>query len=186
MVEGEEDDESYACDFPDSMINDDKDDATNEDEVKDDDVEKMDDVAKEKDNDDHTDHIIVRTHATGSMEKELTSTVSPPTATTSKTKRKRGFTYNKTKILPGSITGMCKQRDLAVQKDQEIATTSVLKLISKEFATNRLKLIEELFRKHVQNITLNLYPTPSSSAADLQHRLYLNMKSKPQVQAADP
>ncbi|GJR88064.1 hypothetical protein Tco_0212075 [Tanacetum coccineum] len=52
-------------------------------------------------------------------------------------------------------------------------------------------MIEELFRKHIQHRTLNLYPTTSSSTAekstaDLQQQLYLNMKSKPQDQAADP
>nr|GEV13574.1 hypothetical protein [Tanacetum cinerariifolium] len=41
------------------------------------------------------------------------------------------------------------------------------------------------------NTTLNLYPTTTSSTidistTDLQHQLYLNMKSKPQDQAADP
>ncbi|GJZ43520.1 hypothetical protein Tco_0590775 [Tanacetum coccineum] len=55
--------------------------------------------------------------------------------------------------------------DLAVQKDQEIAP--------------------------INNTTLNLYPTTSSSTteistADLQYQLYVNMKSKPQDQAADP
>ncbi|GJV61130.1 hypothetical protein Tco_1467230 [Tanacetum coccineum] len=43
----------------------------------------------------------------------------------------------------------------------------------------------------MQNTTLNLYPTTSSSTAKisttaLQHQLYLNMRSKPQDQAADP
>ncbi|GKD24660.1 hypothetical protein Tco_1230874 [Tanacetum coccineum] len=43
----------------------------------------------------------------------------------------------------------------------------------------------------MQNTTFNLYPTTSSSTAEistssLQHQLYLNMKSKPQDQAADP
>nr|GEV06934.1 hypothetical protein [Tanacetum cinerariifolium] len=42
----------------------------------------------------------------------------------------------------------------------------------------------------MHNTTLNLYPTTSSSTAgksfaDLQHQLYLNMKSNPQDQAAD-
>nr|GEU60996.1 hypothetical protein [Tanacetum cinerariifolium] len=96
MVEGEKDKESYAY----------------EDEVKDDDVEKMDAAAEEKDNNDHTDHTLVGTHETGSMEtrneqmqtlistpaisprkdlslskiisKELTKNVSLTTATTSK------------------------------------------------------------------------------------------------------
>ncbi|GJS77880.1 hypothetical protein Tco_0727761 [Tanacetum coccineum] len=45
-----------------------KDDNKDEDEEKDDDVEKTDYVANEKDNDDHTDHTLVETQATGSME----------------------------------------------------------------------------------------------------------------------
>ncbi|GKA31099.1 hypothetical protein Tco_0717404, partial [Tanacetum coccineum] len=205
------------------------------------------DAAEEKDNDDQTDHTLVRIHATGSMEtrndqiqtpiptptrsprkdlsldktisEELKTPVSPTTATTSKSKNKRGFTSNKTKILPGSIAGievldhcnnvvpeltfsktneiikeeMPRLVKLAVQKDQEIASTSVPELISKEFATHGLKMIEELFRKHMQNTTVNLYPTsstPSSSTAtmsttDLQYQLYLNMKSKYQDQATD-
>ncbi|GKC69560.1 hypothetical protein Tco_1115443 [Tanacetum coccineum] len=161
MVEGEEDEESYASKFTDSMFNDDddsgtriepgshkenlevvvddyvikkKDDKKDENEEKYDDVEKIDDVVEEKDNDDHTNHKLVRTHATGIMEtrneqmqtpistlnrpprkdlsldktisEEFTETVSPITATTSKSKCKRGFTSNKTKILPGSIADM--------------------------------------------------------------------------------
>ncbi|GKF17030.1 hypothetical protein Tco_0061948, partial [Tanacetum coccineum] len=81
--------------------------------------------------------------------------------------------------------------NLAVNKDREIAPINVPELISEEFATHGPKMIEELFRKHMQNTTLNLYPTTSSSTAeistaDLQQQLYLNMKSKPQDQAADP
>ncbi|GKA65386.1 hypothetical protein Tco_0765093 [Tanacetum coccineum] len=139
MVKCEEDKESYASEFADSMLNDDDfDDEKDEDELKDDDVEKSDDAAEEKDNDDHTDHTLVQTHATGSMEtrnekmqtpiptptrspkselssdktisEKLTAPVSPITATTSKTKTKRGFTSNKKKILPGSIAGMCRRR----------------------------------------------------------------------------
>nr|GEV12021.1 hypothetical protein [Tanacetum cinerariifolium] len=51
MFEGEEDEESHASEFADSMFNDDDD----SDEKKDDDAEKMDDIAKEKDNDDYID-----------------------------------------------------------------------------------------------------------------------------------
>ncbi|GKF26834.1 hypothetical protein Tco_0082728 [Tanacetum coccineum] len=84
--------------------------------------------------------------------------------------------------------------DLVVTKDREITPTNLPELISKEFAAHGPKMNEELFRKHMQNTTLNLYPTsstPSSSTAiistaDLQYQLYLNMKSKPQEQAADP
>ncbi|GJW75139.1 hypothetical protein Tco_0134509 [Tanacetum coccineum] len=157
MVEGEEDEESYASKFDDSMFNDDDDSGTRikprshkenpevvdddevnakekQDEKKDDDAKKTDDAAEEKENDDHTDHTLVGTHATGSMEtrngqtqttiptpnrsprkdlssnttisEELTAPVSPTIATTFKTKSKKGFTLNKTKILLGSIVGM--------------------------------------------------------------------------------
>ncbi|GJU20210.1 hypothetical protein Tco_1153552 [Tanacetum coccineum] len=252
MVEGEEDEESYVSEFANSMLNDDDvddfDDATNEEEVKDDDVGKIDDAAKENDNDDHTDHTLVETYATGSMEtrneqtqtpiptpirsprkdlssdktisEELTTTVSPTTATTSLTKSKKGFTSNKTKILPGGIASMIRRREvldhcnnvvsemtfaktnemikeemphlvnLAVNKDREINPINVPDMISKEFATNGPKMIEEQFQKHMQNTAINLYPTTSSSTAkkstaDLQQLLYLNMNSKPQDQAAD-
>ena len=81
--------------------------------------------------------------------------------------------------------------NLAVNKDREVSSVNVLELVAKEFATQGPKMIEELFRKHMQNTTLNLYPTTSSStarksSADLQHQLYLNIKSKPQDQIADP
>nr|GEY60143.1 hypothetical protein [Tanacetum cinerariifolium] len=86
MVEGEEDEESYAIEFADSMFNDDDDSSTmieleshkenlkvddddevndkkKQDEKKDDDVKKTDDATEEKENDDHTDHTLVGTHA---------------------------------------------------------------------------------------------------------------------------
>ncbi|GJS43503.1 hypothetical protein Tco_0568546 [Tanacetum coccineum] len=181
MVEGEEDEESYVSEFVDSMLNDDVDDS----------------------------------HTRIEPEKEVTAPVSPTTATTFKTKFKRGFTSNKTKMLPGSIDGMRRRRvldhcnnvvpemtftntnemiknemprliNLAINKDRKVDPINVPALIFKEFATHGPKMIEELFKKHMQNTTLNLYPTTSSSTADLQQQLYLNMKSKTQDQTADP
>ncbi|GJX23598.1 retrovirus-related pol polyprotein from transposon TNT 1-94 [Tanacetum coccineum] len=75
--------------------------------------------------------------------------------------------------------------NLAINKDREVDPINAQEMIAKEFATHRPKTIEELFRKHMQNTTLNLYPTTSTStagksSAHLQHQLYLNMKSKPQ------
>nr|GEX80293.1 hypothetical protein [Tanacetum cinerariifolium] len=173
MVEGEEDDESYASEFAVTMLNDDVDafgtriepeshkenlkvvddddvnDKQKQDESKDDNVDKMDDAAEEKDNDDHTDQTLVRTHTMGSMK-----------------------TRN-------------KQREVVDHCNNVVPEITVPELISKEFATHEPKMIEELFCKHMQNTTHNLYPTTSSSTAkksttDLQHQLYLNMKSKPQ------
>ncbi|GKA26598.1 hypothetical protein Tco_0712707 [Tanacetum coccineum] len=176
---------------------------------------------------------------------ELADTVTPTTATSSKTpstttRHKKSFTP-KTRRLPGSIAGMCKRLirshiktkfitreffvekikeviqhcdkivpeltvtmtnemlkkerpclvKLAVNKDREVSPVDISGMVSKEFATHGPKLIEELFRKHMQNTTLNLYPktkssTATTSSADLQQQLHLSMKTKPQDQAADP
>ncbi|GKA37723.1 hypothetical protein Tco_0724288 [Tanacetum coccineum] len=183
------------------------------------------------------------------LSQELTKTVSPSTATTSKAKSKFKAkskakpTSSKSKILPGTIAGMCRRRGLirnhlkstfvtneffmgkiqevldhcnnvvpeltfaktnemlkeevprlvnfAVNRDREIAPTNVPELISKEFVAHAPGIIAELFQKHMQNTTLNLYPTTSSSTtttstADIQHQLYLKMKSNNQDHAADP
>nr|GEZ08572.1 hypothetical protein [Tanacetum cinerariifolium] len=144
-----------------------------QDESKDDSIEKTDDVAEEKDNDDHTDRTLVGTYATCSIEtrnkqmqtpiptpnrslrkelsldktilEELTAPVSPTTATTSKSKSKRGFTSNRTKILPRSITGMCGRRG-------QIHTH-----IKTEFVTHELFMgkIREVI-DHCNNVVLEL------------------------------
>ncbi|GJZ91419.1 hypothetical protein Tco_0663346 [Tanacetum coccineum] len=75
--------------------------------------------------------------------------------------------------------------NLAVNKDREVDPIHAQKMIAKEFATHGPKIIEELFRKHMLNTTTTCTPTAGKSSADLQHQLYLNMKSKPQDQAAD-
>ncbi|GJZ20500.1 hypothetical protein Tco_0557090 [Tanacetum coccineum] len=205
-----------------------------EDDGKKDDIGEKTDDAKEKDNDDHNDHSMIKPQATGSKEirtekmqtpiptptrsprkglssdkiifEELTASVSPTTATTSKqkskSKTKKGF--NKTRILPGSIDGMCMRRG-------QIRTHIKQKFITHEFFMGKIREVldhcnnvvpeltfaktNELIKKEIPrlNTTLNLYPTshtPSSSTAtistaDLQYQLYLNMKLKPQDRAAD-
>ncbi|GKA46820.1 hypothetical protein Tco_0739703, partial [Tanacetum coccineum] len=217
MVEAEEDEESYASEFADSIFNDDddsgtriepeshkenlevvadddvtkkKDDKKGEDEEKDDNIGKIGNATEEKDNADHIDQTLVGTHVTGSTEtrneqmqtpiptpnrsfrkylssdktisKELMATVSPTTAITSKSKSKRGFTSNKTKILPevldhcnnvvleltfAKANEMIKEEiprlvHLTVTKEREITPTNVPELISIEFATHAPKLIE--------------------------------------------
>nr|GEV24035.1 hypothetical protein [Tanacetum cinerariifolium] len=150
---------------------------------------------------------------------ELAVTVSPFTSTTSKVKSKfkakskAKSTSIKSKILPvvheildkinniapkmtvSKTNEIIKEAlprlvDLAVTRDREIAPTNVPEIISKEFAAHAPRIIAKLFQKHMQNTTLNLYPTTSSSTAttstaDLQHQLYLTMKSNHQDQAAD-
>ncbi|GKA59669.1 hypothetical protein Tco_0758982 [Tanacetum coccineum] len=224
MVEGKDDDESYASEFPDLVFNDNDDSSTrikpeshnkNPEIVDDDDEtekekkdEKKDDI-EDKDNDDQTDHTLARPIS------------------------------NKSKILPRSIPGMCRRRGLIrthlqstfvtneffmgkirevldhcntvvpeltfarinemlkeeiprlVNQDREIVPKNVPELVSKEFADHAPVIIAKLFQKHMQNTTLNLYPATSSSTdttstVDIQHQLYLTMKSNPQDQAANP
>ncbi|GKB61573.1 hypothetical protein Tco_0917759 [Tanacetum coccineum] len=67
---------------------------------------------------------------------------------------------------------------LRLNKDREVSPVDISGMVSKEFVAHGPKLIEELFRKHMQNTTLNLYPktmslTATTSSADLQQQLYL-------------
>ncbi|GJY09747.1 hypothetical protein Tco_0377932 [Tanacetum coccineum] len=278
MVEGEEDEESYASVFADFVFNDGVDDSgtkiepgshkehpeyvTNNDEE----IEKEKKDEKEKDiADDGTGSKEIRkeqkqtpipsptrsprnvSSSDKTVFEELTATISPTTATTSKdsstTKRKKRSFLHMIKILLGSIVGMCRRHgqirshiknkfityeffmskiqevldhcnkvlpetifektnemirnempclvNLAINKDRVVDPINAKEMIAKEFATHGPKMIEELFRRNMQNTTLNLYPTTSMSTAgksfaDLQHQLYLIMKSKPQDQAANP
>ncbi|GJT28025.1 hypothetical protein Tco_0908300 [Tanacetum coccineum] len=221
MVKGEEDEESYASAFGESVFNDDfvvslkemkdeevekeKEDEEIEKEKKDEEVEKeKEDVEIEKEQD-------IADDGTG-------ATISPTTTTTSKDsftikRKKRSFSH-KTKTLPGSIAGMCRRRGqihshiknkfitheffmgkirevldhwnkvvpemtftktyemikeemlrlvkLAVDKDREVSPVDISDIVSKKFVAHGPKMIEELFQKHMQNTTLNLYPTTSS------------------------
>nr|GEW35874.1 copia protein [Tanacetum cinerariifolium] len=143
-----------------------KDDEKDEDEVKDDDVyvEKMDAATEAKDTDDHTNHTLVRTHAAGSVETrndhmltpiptptrsprkdlsldKMTANVSPNTTTTSNNKRKKGFTSNKIKILPGSIASMYMRRG-------QIRTHIKTKFVTREFFMGKI----QEFLDHCNNV----------------------------------
>nr|GEU63746.1 hypothetical protein [Tanacetum cinerariifolium] len=104
--------------------------------------------------------------------KELTATVSPTIATTSKDsstiKHKKRFFSNKTRFYQELLLECVEEKEmlrltkLAVDKDLESTPVNILAMVSKEFATHGPKRIEDLFQKHMQNTTLNLYPTTSS------------------------
>ncbi|GJU75652.1 hypothetical protein Tco_1272722 [Tanacetum coccineum] len=182
MVEGDENEESYASEFDDSTLNDDDDfgakiepeshkehpeniDDEDENEKKDDDHKKV------EDNDDHTDHTLIREVL------DHYKNVVPE------------LTFTKTnEMLKEEVPRLV---NLAVNRDREIAPTNVPELISNEFAARAPRIIADLFQKHMQNTTLNLYPTTSSSTAststvDIKHQLYLTMKLNSQDQAANP
>ncbi|GKA16885.1 hypothetical protein Tco_0696722 [Tanacetum coccineum] len=177
--EGDEDEESYASEFADSMLNDDDNSGTRiepkshkenpknvDDDDDENDKEKKDegnrDDAEDKDNDDHSDHTLVESKEIGSIEtrkekmqtpilsptrcprtnlssdktlsQELTESVSPSTAKSSKAKRKSRFISRKCKIILRKMTvaktnEMIKEAiprlvDLAVTRDREIAPTN--------------------------------------------------------------
>nr|GEU56458.1 DNA-directed DNA polymerase [Tanacetum cinerariifolium] len=159
-------------------------------EKKDDDVEKTDEVVKEKDNDE----VASREKKNDKIEKEKKYDDNEKMDEIEKEKKDDDVekTDEVVKEKDNDETNkMIKEEtlrlvNLAVNKDREVDTINVPELISKEFTTHGPKMIEELFRRHMQNRTLNLYPTTSSSTVDLQQQLYLNMKIKLQDQVADP
>ncbi|GKE57610.1 hypothetical protein Tco_1496795 [Tanacetum coccineum] len=185
MVEGEEDEESYSIEFTDSMLNDDDDDSVekkDEDDKKDGDVNKTNDAAEEKDK-----MIILIIRWSELMQRvQLLPHPRPKFREDLLQTRPRFFqeellaciqevldhcnnvvpemTFAKTNAMINEE--MPYLVNLAINKDQEIVPINVPQLISKEFSTHGPKMIEELFRQHMQNTTLNLYPTTSSSTAE--------------------
>ncbi|GJR18778.1 hypothetical protein Tco_0967305 [Tanacetum coccineum] len=176
MVKGEEDEESYASEFFDSMINDDVDDSGTRIEpgshkehlenVNDDDEEikkeiKDHEIEKEEKNDD-----VEKTGETPipsptrsprkvsssdkTVSEVLTATVSPTTTTTSKdsstSKHQKNSISYKTKILPGSIAGMCRRRG---QNRYHIKN----KFITHEFFMSKIREVLDHYNNVVPEMT---------------------------------
>ncbi|GJU54071.1 hypothetical protein Tco_1227785, partial [Tanacetum coccineum] len=215
MVEGEEDEESYASEFADSMLNDDvddfgtriepasykenpyvvadddvskkKDDEKDEDDVNDDDVEKTDDAGEENDNDDHTDHTLIGTYATGNMEtrnKQMKYCWHVQTTwSNSLPHQKKIITHEFFMRKIREVLDHCNKvvPEMTFAKTNEMIKEEMPRLV-------KLAIDKDREVTPISNTTLNLYPTTSSltvekSTADLQQQLYLNMKTKPQDQA---
>ncbi|GJU60031.1 retrovirus-related pol polyprotein from transposon TNT 1-94 [Tanacetum coccineum] len=122
------------------------------------------------------------------LSQELTATVSPSTDDVINNIAPEMMVSKTNEMIKEALPRLV---DLAVTRDREIALTNVPEIISKEFTAHAPGIIAELFQIHMQNTTLNLYPTTSSSTAttstdDLQHQLYLKMKLNHQDQAAGP
>ncbi|GKD69216.1 hypothetical protein Tco_1323306, partial [Tanacetum coccineum] len=197
---------------PEMVDDDDENEKEKKDDKKDDD-EKKDDV-KDKDNDDHTDHTLVRTQATGSLEtrKEKMQTPIPsPTRSLGKTYlrirqslRNLRILYHlhptlHLKIVQDLLPLTPRSYQEALQKtwqNQETSEDYIYNEMIKEAVPRLVDLAIKRDREiaptniHMQNIVLNLYPTTSSSTAttstaDIQHQLYLIMKANLQDQATD-
>ncbi|GJZ83219.1 hypothetical protein Tco_0648392 [Tanacetum coccineum] len=103
----------------------------------------------------------------------------------------REFFVEKIKEVIQHCDEIVPELTLAVNKNREVSPVDISGMVFIEFAAHGPKLIEELFRKHMQNTTLNRYPktkssTATTSSVDLQQQLYLSMQTKPQDQAVDP
>ncbi|GJZ14549.1 hypothetical protein Tco_0550226, partial [Tanacetum coccineum] len=133
------------------------------------------------DNDDRDDHALIITRRTGSS-KDIKERVA--------------------KVLLGIVPKIASNatNDLisdnltrvmadAIKKEREGSKANVPALISKEFDDHAPKIIEELFKIHMKNSVINVHPITSTSTttttADLQHTLYLKMKSSLQDQVDD-
>nr|GEX56242.1 hypothetical protein [Tanacetum cinerariifolium] len=159
--------------------------------VDDDDVQEKNDDKKDDtdddDNDDHSNNTLVKTQVTGSLEdmNEKMQTSIPLHPRSPRT----NITVSKTnEMIKESVPRLV---NLVVKQDREIAPTNVPELIFKEFDTHAPRIIRELCQSHMQNTVLNVYPTTSSLIAttliiDLQHQLYLTMKTNHKDQVADP
>nr|GEU49716.1 hypothetical protein [Tanacetum cinerariifolium] len=197
MVKGDEDEESYASEFADSILNDDVDDSgtkiepgshkenleyddddediekENKDEEiehvkKDNNIKKTDEVVKENDIvDDVTGSMEIRkeqkqtpipspTRSPGNVSsfdktvfEELTATVSPRTAPTSKDsstiKRKKQYISYRTKKFPGSIAGMCRRHG-------QIQSHIKNKFITHEFFMSKIQEILDHCNKVIPEI----------------------------------
>ncbi|GKB13626.1 hypothetical protein Tco_0847549 [Tanacetum coccineum] len=218
LVDSDEDDESSASAFADTVLNDNNDDTGSKlttgshkehpKHVSDDNEKKKKDEEVEKENEVVVDmsgsHEIRKEQKQTSIpstirsprndlssgktiSEEFTDTVTPTTATSSKTPSTTILTKTN-EVIKQEMPSLVK---LVVDKDREVYPVDISVMVSKEFATQAPKMIEEMFRQHMQNITLNLYPksrssTTTTSSADLQQQLYQTMKAKPQDQAVDP
>nr|GEV01302.1 hypothetical protein [Tanacetum cinerariifolium] len=166
------------------------------DDKKDDDNDNDDD----DDNDDHTNHTLDKTQVTGSLEtrkeKMQTPILSPHRSPRTDLSLDKTLSQELmailtvTKTIEMSTEAVPRLVNLAIKRDREIALTNVPELISQEFATHAPIIIGELFKSHMLNIVLNLFPTTSSptattSTADLQHQLYLTMKTNLQDKAVE-
>nr|GEW40576.1 hypothetical protein [Tanacetum cinerariifolium] len=179
LVDGNKDEESYASAFVDSVINNDDDDTGSKleprshkehlEHMSDDDETKRKDEEVKKEKEDV--EIVKETNVDDISAKNNNEFVT----------KKKLLIYQIKEVIQHCdtiVTGltlittndMLKKEmpclvKLIVNKDREVSSVDISGMVSKEFAAHRPKLIEELFQKHKENITLNLYPKTNSSTA---------------------
>ncbi|GKA23861.1 hypothetical protein Tco_0709894, partial [Tanacetum coccineum] len=192
MVEGEDDEESYAK--PESH-------QEHPENVDDDDYE----TNKEKKDDKKDDEkrIMMRRRM---RRVELTKTVSPSNATTSKAQHKTKHISSKYSHILRVIHRMCRHQGYMIQRMEKKYVTDnefwkvqgkvdnvyheIIPHITEKATNDAPQIIEELFKSYVSNNVIQVHPTISTttsttSSTDLQQQLYLKLKSNIQDQAAD-
>ncbi|GKE95467.1 hypothetical protein Tco_1580322, partial [Tanacetum coccineum] len=163
--------------------------------------EKKDDNKDDGGKKDDTDHTLVGTQETGSIEtrKEKMQT---PIPSPNRSPKKNLFSA---KTLSQELTETIAEKatnDLIEGNLKRVVVDTIIQerdalqgevpvLVSNEFADQAPRIIEELFKTYVSNNVIQIHPTTSTStstisSADLQQQLYLKMKSNLQDQATDP
>nr|GFA77196.1 hypothetical protein [Tanacetum cinerariifolium] len=175
IVKGEEDEESYASEFADSVFQDDNDDSYNGIEMrvirkihKREVSSRLETRNKQMQTPIPLPHRSSRTDLSSdkTLSKELTDNVSPTPDATSKDPSMLQPTSSKSKILPRNDVelkltvektnklmkeAIPKMVNDAVNKDGEIFADVVPELVLKEFSTHAPKIIEKLFKRHIKN-----------------------------------
>ncbi|GJT80768.1 hypothetical protein Tco_1055110 [Tanacetum coccineum] len=204
IVKGEEGEESYASAFADCVFNDDVDDTgckiepgSHKEKLEniDDDVVE---IEKETNVDDTSDKLLdevvkekeVNMSRSQEIRKEQKQTLIPSPIRSPRNVSALDKTISEELTADVSPTTATTSKILSKLKQKKKSFTHKARNLPGKFEAHGPKMIEELFRQHMQNTTLNLYPKPRSStvntsSADLQQQLYLTMKDKPQDQAAD-
>nr|GEX13687.1 hypothetical protein [Tanacetum cinerariifolium] len=130
---------------------------------------------------------------------ELMATISSTDTTTSQDRTNSKCIYSNYKHIPISLRDT---NDLIENNLKIIVSNNIIQeidflqaevpaLISKEFADQAPKIIEELFKTHIKNNDITIHLTISTSttiitSADLKQQLCLKMKRNFQDQADDP
>ncbi|GKD20874.1 hypothetical protein Tco_1222577 [Tanacetum coccineum] len=182
MVEGDEDEESYASEFVDLVLNDDVDDSgtkiepgrykenlknvdNDDDEIE---KEKKDEEIEKGKNDDNVEK---RMRRHGQIWSHIKNKFITHEIFMSEIREVLNHCNNVVPEMTFAKTNeMIKEEipclvNLTVNKDREVDPINAQEMIATEFATHGPKMIDELFQKHMHNTTLNLYPTTSSSTA---------------------
>nr|GEX03277.1 hypothetical protein [Tanacetum cinerariifolium] len=202
MVKGDEDEELYASEFVDSVLNDNvddsgttieagshkenpknvddddeeiekekKDDVEIENEMKDDEEIEKEKKADEIENDDNiekTDKVVTKKDIVDDMMQSNRSHIKNKFITHKFFMSKiREVLDHCNKVVPNKTFAKTNQEmlrlvNIVVNNDREVDPINAKEMIAKEFATHGPKMIEEVFRKHMHNTTLNLYPTTST------------------------